>query len=340
VSAALTDVALTWFAVSSTVWLALSAGVLLGRGRYERRARSVDSRANKRHVDKLIRRAERKAHTDWGRWRRIAALASLARMRHPVSPHLLYTSLADSDPAVAAAAARSLGSLGDLLAAELLVHALREGRTSRWRVAAQLERLAPLPGTLLEPLLWDPNPQVRLWGARLIGPYQERALCDLVALTRDEDPKVRAAAAEALGHRTDDDAADAVIALLDDPAWFVRAHAARAAGHVAGARAADPICSLLGEPRSWVRAAAKDALREIGAEAIPGLLQTLSSPETLARSGAAEVLQDLGLVDRLAEEDSESPLLAQIHAAGGPRLRETAEARHAELPWPGEERAA
>jgi hypothetical protein len=75
-------------------------------------------------------------------------------------------------------------------------------------------------------------------------------------------------------------------------------------------------------------------------EVIPDLVDTLSSPDEFARNGAAEVLQDVGLVDLLLSEDPTSPLLAKIHAAGGARLREATEARRTELRWPGEERAA
>jgi hypothetical protein len=84
---------------------------------------------------------------------------------------------------------------------------------------------------------------------------------------------------------------------------------------------------LLADERWWVRSAAKDALRGMGADAVPSLLSVLSHDDPFARNGAAEVLQDIGFVDFLALDDPKSPLLARIYAAGGDGLREAAEAR-------------
>jgi HEAT repeat protein len=120
-----------------------------------------------------------------------------------------------------------------------------------------------------------------------------------------------------------------VLGLLDDPAWFVRVHAARSAAHLAGAAAAPAVTHLLSDSRWWVRTAAKDALRAIGRDALPALIPILGSPDRFARNGAAEVLQDIGVVDQLAVQEPQSPLLARIYAAGGERLREAAELRAA-----------
>jgi HEAT repeat protein len=315
--------------VSLQLWIALSLAVLIGRARYDRRQRIGASIPKPREVDRILKRALGRPRTEWGRWRRIAALNRLARMKHPATPHVLYHALWHSDAEVAGAAVRALGALGDPWAIELLIAALRDGRVPRSRVAAQLERLAPEPGYLLLPLLHDPDPAVRFWGTTLLGPYEAIGEGELVGLTHDEEPNVRAAAVEALANRSGAEAAAATVALLDDPAWFVRVHAARAAGHVAGLDAAPAIAGLLTDERWWVRTAAKDALRGMGGDAIPALVQTLSSPDRFARNGAAEVLQDIGLVDHLALEDPDSTLLSRIYAAGGPRLREAAELRAA-----------
>ena len=326
--------------VSFSLWAALSLAIVVGRARYDRRRRGGSSVMGTRGTRRLLRRAERRSRTEIGRWRRIEALGRLARSRHPASPHLLYHALGDSNPDVSAAAIRLLGSLGDLSAIELLVAALRDGRVSRSQIAAQLERLEPEPGFLLLPLLRDPDPVVRFWGATLIGPYRALGEADLIALTRDEDANVRAAAVEALGSRSGEEAAYAALALLDDAAWFVRVHAARTAGQIAGADGAFEITRLLADTRWWVRTAAKDALRGLGREAIPALDPMLSSPDRFARNGAAEVLQDIGLVDHLALEDPDSPLLARIYAAGGPGLQEAAQSRTARLLRQRESKAA
>lgn len=313
--------------VSFSLWVALSTAVLVGRAQYERRLRIGAATTSERETRRLLRRAERRARTEWGRWQRIAALTTLARTRHPATPRLLQHALADPDPDVVAAATGAVGELGDQWAIELLVDALREGRVPRSRIAAQLERLAPAPGAHVLLLLRDSDPAVRFWAATLIGPYEGFGEEALVALTRDEDANVRAAAVEALGSRSSDAATAAAVRLLGDPEWFVRVHAARAAGQVAGAVAAPAIANLLADEKWWVRSAAKDALEALGRDAVPALAAVLSSPDEFARNGAAEVLQDIGLVDHLALEEPDSPLLARIYAAGGARLQEAAQAR-------------
>lgn len=327
-------------ATALPLWLLLSLTVVVGRVRYDRRQRIGVGAPSPRQVDRLLRRALGTPRTEWGEWRRIAAINRIAQMRHSATPHVLHHALWGADEKAAAAAIRCLGKLGDLWAMELLVAALRGGRVPRSRVAAQLERLYPEPGYLLLPLLRDSDPAVRFWGATLVAPYEALAEDDLVELTRDEIANVRAAAIEALSNRRGEDAAEATIALLEDPEWFVRVHAARAAAQVAGAEAAPAIARLLSDERWWVRTAAKDALEALGLAAVPALVPVLSSPDRFARNGAAEVLQDVGLVDHLALEDPASPLLARIYAAGGQKLREAAEERTARERRLREERAA
>jgi HEAT repeat protein len=310
-----------------TAWILLSIVVVLGRAWYDRRHRLDAAPLSGRKARRVVRRALEPTRTDWGRSRRIAALARLAGARHPALRRLLRRAIADPDHVVAAAAVRLLGELGDEWAIDLLLDALRAGHVPRSRVAAQLERLAPVPGAQLLPLLRDPEPQVRFWGATLLASYGQLGQDQLLALARDLDPNVRAAVVETLGERGGPGAADVALALLDDPAWFVRVHAARAAGHVAGERSARLVAHLLADDRWWVRTAAKDALRTIGAPAVEPLLPVLTSPDEFARNGAAEVLQDIGFVDYLATKDPASPLLARIYLAGGDGLRRAAELR-------------
>lgn len=321
-------VAITVLAVALPAWVLLSFVIVLGRVRYDRQRREPRSHElGAREARRLIRRASGRPRTDWGRWRRISALTRLTQAHHSAAPRLVRRALADPDTSIATAAIRALGDLGDDWAIELLLAAMRDGQTPRSRVAAQLERLAPRPGALLLPLLRDPDPAVRFWGATLLAPYPDFGQVSLLDLTRDPDPNVRAAAVETLGGRGGQGVAEAALALLEDPAWFVRVHAARSAGHVLGASAAPALARLLADTRWWVRTAAKDALRGIGPEAVSALLPVLTDADAFARNGAAEVLQDIGFVDSLAFERPDSPLLERIYAAGGERLREAAELR-------------
>ena len=328
VNALVLRVAVVVLALALPAWILLSLVVVLGRARYEHKRREPISNAlNARATERLVRRVSRRPRTEWGKWRRVAALVRLEQAHHAAVPRLILPVLADADRRIATAAIRTLGDIGDEWAIDLLISTLRSGHGPRSRTAAELERLAPAPGPKLVPVLRDSNPAVRFWAATLLGPYPELGESSLIALTWDSDPNVRAAAVETLGSRSGAAVGAATLASLGDPEWFVRVHAARAAGHVLGAAAAPTITRLLADELWWVRTAAKDALRGLGTEAVPSLLSVLTHEDPFARNGAAEVLQDVGFVDFLALDNPNSPLLERIYAAGGEKLRKAAEER-------------
>ena len=333
-------VGLVVLAISFVAWVALSLAIVSGRLRYDRARREITKPLSDRAARRLLRRAGACPRTEWGRWRRVRALQRLEQAHHPAVPRLIRPVLDDSDPMIAAAAIRTLGDMGDKWAIDVLLDALRRGEGQRSRIAAEIERLAPAPGAKLLPLLDDRNPSLRFWGATLLRPYPELGEGNLIRLTWDSDPNVRAAAVETLGTRSGAAVGSALTARLDDSEWFVRVHAARAAGHVVGAAAAPTIIKLLADERWWVRTAAKDALRGMGADAVPSLLSILAHDDPFARNGAAEVLQDIGFVDFLALDNPRSPLLERIYEAGGERYRLAAEERAAEAVLDADVRAA
>jgi len=320
-------VALFVLVIAFASWVALSFVIVVGRLRYDRARQGRSKPLGGRAAQRLVRRAERRPRTEWGRWRRTRALQRLEQAHHPAVSRLIRSVLDDPDPMIAAAAIRTLGDVGDDWAIDLLLDALRRGHGQRSRLAAELERLAPAPGSRLLPLLRDWSPSVRFWGATLLRPYPELGESTLIELTWDSDPNVRAAAVETLGARGGKAVGTVLAARLDDNEWFVRVHAARAAGRVVGADAAPTITRLLADEQWWVRTAAKDALRGMGADAIPSLLSILAHEDSFARNGAAEVLQDIGFVDFLVLDNPRSPLLERIYEAGGERYREAAESR-------------
>jgi HEAT repeat protein len=314
-------------ACSFAAWVTLSLAVVVGRLRYDRRSTAGPPTLSRRRAARLVRRAGRQPRTEWGRWRGIAALMQLARSRHPAAPRLIRAALASPDAKISGAAIRALGDIGGEWAIELLLESMRLGRGSRSRIATQLERLAPAPGARLVPLLRDPKPNVRFWGARLLGGYQDLGESALVVSSWDPNANVRAAVMETLGTRSGPAVETALQAGLHDNAWFVRAHAAPGAARVVGASAAPAIAGLLADHQWWVRAAAKDALRSLGTDAISALLATLGHDDRFAREGAAEVLQDIGFIDFLQLDDPRSPILERIYAAGGEPFRDAAIAR-------------
>ena len=239
-----------------------------------------------------------KSETD--KWRRLAALRILSLAGSKVARPELARALTDRDPEVVGGAVAILGARSDLESAALLVAALRDGRTSRSRIAAQLDAFPVPVSDLLRPLLDDPDPAIRQWGATLLGRYPIAEIeLELATLIVDEDPQVRAAVLKSLARNGSRFAAPAAVTALEDPVWFVRVHAARALGRLGQVDQASEVVALLADPQWWVRTAAKESLQELGDRATPAVLPALKSDDQFVRDGAAEVLQNIGVVDEL-----------------------------------------
>jgi HEAT repeat protein len=91
------------------------------------------------------------------------------------------------------------------------------------------------------------------------------------------------------------------------------------------------IADLLGDRDWWVRLAAKESLEAMGPEVWRVLMPCLEHPDRFVRNGAAEVFQNLGILDSLIvmEAASDDPaerkiaMLRQIAAAGGVRFADS-----------------
>ncbi len=267
------------------------------------------------------------------RWKRIAALRILTRVRWSLAPVLLERALDSDDEVVVAVAVRALGELGDAHSSSLLVDALRRGRSSRSRIATQLDQAPGCSAGLLLPLLHDSDAAVRFWGATLLARHARHAdiARDLAVATRDGAPSVRAAAVEGLAASDAPEAPMVARLLLADSVWYVRVHALRTLGSFDRDDLLPEAAALLGDESWWVREAAKEALKRRPLRAAELLVDYLEHPDAFARNGAAETLQNIGYLDALLDEaaaDSpESRLVARILLAGGARLTSTAALR-------------
>jgi HEAT repeat protein len=278
--------------------------------------------------------ADASAHrTRRDRWRRTMALQILFGMQHPHALKLLALAVEDPDEEVARAAIAILGTSAAPEPAAVLVRALQSLRFTPATLAAQIERSkAPIAGDL-RGLLRDGNPMVRQYAAALLGRYADESGLEqaLLPLTKDPDPRVRKTAIDSLGKIGDAPAADAALALLADEYAFVRANAARAIAALERVDLAERVAPLLADGDWWVRRAAKEALTQLGHDVWPVLVRTLGSSDRFARNGAAEVIQNLGLLDSLImlEAASDNPsrakieMLRRIADAGEVRLTES-----------------
>jgi HEAT repeat protein len=265
------------------------------------------------------------------RWSRIAALRVLALGRPHEAWKPLERALLDPDREVVGAAVTTLGNMTDVRAAELLVRTLRAGQYPPSRVSTFLDAFPRDLFDLLGPLLDRPSSRLRYWGAVLLRRYPGREGLDtaLAALADDAEPFVRKAAIESLGTIGGAVAMKAAQAHLADPVGFVRAHAARALGALKATETAGQVTALLADREWWVRYAAKVSLEAMGPEIAAHVVPYLSSPDAFARNGAAEVLQNLGVFERLLVEEANGSsrpgrmqILALLTRAGGVQMSE------------------
>ena len=282
-------------------------------------------------VDSLL--ADAAAHaSSRDKWRRMTALRILARLSHPQVIDLLARAVDDPDADVAAGGLALLGRSHDPRAIDLLVGALASPRLSASRVAVYIDQSPQHLGPKLTGLLAHADPVVRQWSATLLARYPDEPIeHTLAGLTTDPDPRVRKAAIQTLGLVGNDEAAACAIQLLTDPVSYVRAHAVRALGELGRADQADRVSSLLGDGDWWVRLAAREGLEMMGPEVWPVLVRCLEHRDKFVRNGAAEVVQNLGVLDSLImlEAATDNPagtkvaMLQRIAAAGGVRFTES-----------------
>jgi hypothetical protein len=279
------------------------------------------------------------------KWRRISALSALGAVRASAAHALLEQAIADPDSDVAAAAVVILNRIGDRRAAEILISALREGKYSPSRIASQLDHFAVPIDRLLRPLLADPRGQVRFWAVSLLSRYRGASglTREIAALARDEHPPVRKAVLETLAIFDATVVEPIALAHLTDPVSFVRSRAARALARI-GEHDSRPyqridfakhIAPLLGDADWDVRLAAKESLEALGHVVWREVAVQLDSSDRFARNGAAEVLQNLGLLDQVIEDVGRGStpraelvnVLERAFHEGGPGLVDAAAAR-------------
>jgi HEAT repeat protein len=266
------------------------------------------------------------------KWRRVTALRILARLHHPQRMELLARAVEEEDEEVADAAFGILGNSSDPRAMDILFGALARQRHPASRIAAHIEHSRQPIADRLVRGLDHPDPVVRLWSAALLARCPDaHAEDDLVRLTHDADPRVRKAAIQTLGTLGAETAADCAIRLLDDPLPYVRAHAARALGELGRTDLAPAVSVLLGDADWWARLAAREALEMMGPDVWPVMVRCLDHEDRFVRNGAAEVVQNLGVLDCLVimEAATDSPaeskiaMLRRIAQAGGVRFTDS-----------------
>lgn len=261
--------------------------------------------------------------------RRIAAMQVLALAQSPDVTTLLARVVDDRDPEIVGASLALLGRVPDETATAALIDALKQNKYAPSRVATYLDRFERPIGAQLRPLLHHPDPNVRYWGATLLSRHPVDGIDqDLSALAADPAPLVRKAAVASLAKIGGPTLMSVARRLLADDTWFVRAHAARALAATGDPDVAEEIAPLLADREWWVRLAVKESLQQLGDEVWSVLVPYLDHEDGFARNGAAEVLQNIGVLDSLIvlEAVTAKPstakleMLRKIASAGGTRM--------------------
>jgi HEAT repeat protein len=144
---------------------------------------------------------------------------------------------------------------------------------------------------LINAMLDDTIPDERREATALaIGPLGDSALSRLCELLQSENADHRWWAARALAALGTPSAVSLLIETLSDPDPDLRACAALGLGALAAPEAASPLAKLLADESAYVGRIAGNALLQIGAPAVPVLIEALRSPSPAARAGAARAL--------------------------------------------------
>lgn len=275
----------TLLATLPRTWEALEPTVLdmLRKVRGESRDRLVAVVVAKGTVTRMRRRTRR-----WGAVRRAHAAELLGLLRQPDARDDLVRLLRDHDPEVRIVAARALGELGDVSAAQPLLESLVRTRSVPLRVVARsLARLGPGTAPTLVDGLRSENALTRAVCAEIAGLLGVTAahstLLDVVEHDSDDDVRIRAA--RALGRIGLPAGLPALVRATDaDKPAALRAVAARALGDLGGPGPVEFLEVLLSDANHRVAANAGQALARVGAVGLARLRQLSRQPGDLGDS--------------------------------------------------------
>jgi len=222
-----------------------------------------------------------------GVYGRMEGAEALAKSKGPRTIRALLSALHDRQGAVRAAAAGSLGKIGDKSALPALVRALKDRDSGVRRYAAtSLGRIGDSSAVpALHELLQDEESRVRRETVDALCKIGDpRSLPLLIQMLSDSHDVIRCSAAQALSKFGDKSAVGALVAAMKD---------SLAEGREAAAAALDELgwTPTMAEDRSWhavATGAYEDAVKE-GEAAVPALEKALHEKET--RVDAEKALQ-------------------------------------------------
>lgn len=205
-----------------------------------------------------------------------------------------------ADPALKAAAVRSLIEIGRPPALTLLLDGLGQDRTLDGGTGlAALRRVTGLDPKAALAALADPTtpPRARALLAEAIaanGDYQAVDVLCRAALSEGLD--LRLAAIRGLGLLAHPAGVPTLVAAVDDAEWTVRAAACESLGRTGAAGALDAVVARLRDPVWWVRFQAAEALARLGPVGLSALRTASEAVDDTVRRVASLALAERGLV--------------------------------------------
>ena len=239
----------------------------------------------------------------------------------------LILALKNRDPKIQYDAAEALGDMGDTMAVEPLVTALKNDEYSgvRWKAAEALSKIGAPSVEALIGTLRHHDDDVRWKAAIALGEIGDpRAIEPLISLLSDEDRFVKSHAALALG-AMGEPAVNPLLRALREGDGNLRWGAAIALGKIRDPRAVEPLIRALADKYENVRAEAATSLAAMGKPALGPLLQFLTCSDGPAR---LEVVTALG---ELHDTDAIQPLIQMLENADEDERKAIADALDAIL---------
>ena len=240
---------------------------------------------------------------------------------------LLARALNDPNLVVRSVAARALGRIQAPASFPMLARKLQDvamGGDRNLSLRSLKMTLASFPLIYVADLgamLQHPHRRVRFLAADLAAAMMEQSrdhvkrwylphgplldpIADIVltGLITDQNPEVRARAADVIAHLDDERAIAALLILLGDSEWFVRLHATRALAECEFVPL-QALGGVLTDPNWRVREAAAQALSVQGQRGVGFLLAHFrTTTDRYSREQAAEQIERLGLIPSLVAE--------------------------------------
>lgn len=223
--------------------------------------------------------------------RRATAALLVGRLQLPGAFELLAPLVDDGDGDVRLVTVRSLATVADRNAAEVLIAALSAGQIEHERIIERLADTWAVPAIIDALASGSGDSEARASLARalgLAGDQSAEPVLRTMLYTGGVEERIGAARAlGTAGSRASEP--DLEIALIA-PEWQVRAQAARSLGLLGVESAVPALGVCLGDQAWWVRYAAAEALAELGESGHAELRNALGSDDRYARQRAQEAL--------------------------------------------------